>query len=417
VRSLLWLWTRVRPTALGDLVRRTVALARVDIHFAVSLVWEIVGLGVSASSVVHGAGRLLATGLLTVLTGLILLGWTWQRGMAPGGSLHQEPTNPADLPKAYEWPYADWETVESYGASCITSPDLNRALFEERPIGLTRASGTWHPVGTREREYARLWPTRPYCFNESKLRLASDLTADVDEVELQRTRYAAYIVTNHLAQREIWKGNRRELGVLDVAVRPDSGLIRRLADSACSNHLGGDILVVSTGTAFLQTQGQTEVNPGRRVASASGSFDYADLRGEADLVGVVKRGLLRELVEEMGLSQRRHQVPQRDDVRVIAYARATYAAGKPQFFAVARLGHSVEVRRQWRERRWLAGFGGVVEFDPHDGADGLVAALRAEQAGNGHKFAESLHMLIEFIERWLAADRTAPSWLFDESRR
>jgi hypothetical protein len=392
------------------------AICRAQRTFAFSLGSAVVGLASALLSVWQqsGWGLAAASGVLVLAAGGLVV--TWRDATALGKSLDQQPAQSELGP--YEHPYEDWLRLEVTGTSVIYSPALNRRLMlEERPILVSVNKRRWQPEGTNG-ELARAWATRGGFDNESKIRLGTDLLfSTTDPVDLQRTDYAAYIATNNLAKRELWRGQRQELDVSSVATRRDTGEIRRLSDSLCSNHLGGDILAVSPGRVYLQVQGDTEVSPRKRVASGSGSLDFRDARGAGSLSDVVKRGLLRELTEELGLQRWRGEVPSLSDIKIIGYSRATYMAGKPQFYAVSRLSREVRPRLSRSERRWLSGFGEPLEFDPLRGGDGLMSALRSLQSSRGESFSDSLKILIEMLELWLESDPGAESWLFPEMVR
>ncbi|MGY1636281.1 hypothetical protein ACI78V_06480 [Geodermatophilus sp. SYSU D00742] len=305
----------------------------------------------------------------------------------------------------YSGPYSSWRSLGVGRTHAVYSPELNRRLASEDPIAV-EVDGEWYPKG-RAGQFRDLQLQR-LRLNERKYRLATDLLEDSPSVRLQVTDYAAFMATNRLAY-EAW----RDVDVNDVhldfemveqAIR-DEGKLPRLVHSNCSNHLGGDLLAVGNGVTYLQKQKtKALMYGGEWVGSASGSFDLTDLTPSGTLQDLVKTGLLRELREEMALPA--HQVPGLEATKVVGYSRATYLGGKPQFYAVCRIGDVEPGGDEYTERFHEICFDG--------GADGLIAALERFEDRHEDQFSPPLQMLIRVVQEWLLDDPGADEWLWPD---
>lgn len=300
----------------------------------------------------------------------------------------------------YHSPYDTWPVLGTGRASGIHSPLLNRRLAAGEHIAV-RHGGRWHPPDDVVR------PRSPPPFNESKLRLATDLAAESASVTLQQTDYAAFLDTNRLAYEQWYRDAPASPRFDDIGLR--DGLIPGFEHSMCSNHLGGDVLAVGPGRFWIQRNAPGNgMFPGQYVASSSGSFDLGDVAGVGDLVTLVKRGLLRELREELGLDPA--SAPGVVDIRVIGYARATYLGGKPQFFGVVRTpGLRPTIRDD--ERNYVQAHE-THHFDPSAGAQGLLDALRGFADTRHDAVAPPLRLLTGVLADWLC-EEGARRWLFD----
>jgi hypothetical protein len=284
-------------------------------------------------------------------------------------------------------------------------------LWGDPVIGIKPDKGEWTPSG-RAAEYRKRWNTR-WVKNEKKIRLSSELLPGTGLVDLTVTDYSSYIVTNQLMYKSLWEHHVEVLAFKDVGLR--NGRIRPLGDSKCSNHLGGDILVVGPGEIYFQSQGAgVHVDALRWKPTASGSFDVDDMSGATDLLTVVKRGLARELAEETQLLQSA-SVDLRgrlQDIKIIGYSRASYMGGKPQFYAVARIAEKLEPKVRRSEKNYVHGFT-VVEFDPNGEEQGILDATRSFEEVHGANFSPSLKGLLFALESWLRpqehSDETSPA--------
>jgi hypothetical protein len=333
--------------------------------------------------------------------------------MRPGTKLSRDRRDPGPLPRDYEPPYATWTKMGNGRGEVIYNAHLNARLRANDVIRISKTRRLWFSDNPTARELAKVWPLRRGVKDETKIRLSSDIDADSQEVRLEPTKYASFIVTNKLADMEVYRDGVRALRLEDVIVRTSTGLVRRFSDSNASNHLGGDVLAVAPGRAFIQAQGPAvEVDPLQRVASGSGSFDLADMRWTRDLVTLAKNGLLRELREELGLGRWSRKSPRREDVKIIGFSRATYLGGKPQFYAVARIPSSARPRVRRAEHKWIGLNGKAVEFDPDTGVQGLLEALLVLRRDVEVNLSNALIALIGMIELWVEADPAAEAWLF-----
>lgn len=290
------------------------------------------------------------------------------------------------------------------GELAVTNFELNRLLRTDKKIAIVR-KGFWKPEDGPG-DLRILTGGRHNNLNETKIRLASDLLPTSDSVILQDTDYASYVVTNNLALKEVLdKHGEVALNFPDVCLH--AGALPPLAMSKCANHLGGDLLCIEPGLVRLQQQSaKAFVFANSWVATASGSFDAdKDLKGADDLLTVVKKGLLREMDEEMGLDGK--GLPGLEDTKVLGYARATYTAGKPQFYGVARSKRLGNIRKDLYTRRMR-----TVEFDPSGGIPAIVAEIRRLHEV-GYRFSPALVLLLDALERWNAEDPEAFGWIRD----
>lgn len=299
----------------------------------------------------------------------------------------------------YDPQYDGWRQLGVGPTRAIYSPVLNQRLAADHPITVS-VTGRWRPRGLAAGAQYELLPKQ-----EGKYCLDTDLLDDTTTVALQKTDYAAFRVTNRLAY-ELWWDKRGigDLTVEDVEPRVRDGVLPPLAKSNFSNHIGGDILAIGDGVLFLQLQDPSNgMYPGMWVGSASGSFNRHDLTGSRLLQDLVRKGLLRELREEMHL--RRRDTPKREATKVIGYSRATYLGGKPQFYGVCRIGAVTPRPKERFVRRFER-----VEFN--GGAAGVTKALDDFAAARPGQLAPPLEMLIQVVKDWLLTDPGAAAWLW-----
>ncbi|MBV1947253.1 hypothetical protein [Streptomyces sp. BV129] len=308
---------------------------------------------------------------------------------------------------SYSAPYDGWSRVHFNGHSSVHSEELDARLRDDPVIPLEIEPGLWNVPA--EYEEARQLVRVRLDFDDAKIRLHDDLDAEADVVRVQRTRYSAHTVTNLLGEKVLRERQRQREMVPGDAVILRNGLIPRLRYSRCSNHLGVDVVAVSSsGRVVLTLQGEKNTtNQGMLAPSGSGSMDWADLQASPDLLGLVKCAMLREMSEELGL--RRSEQVRSGDVRVLRYTRVTNWGGKPQFCGVARLG---DVREQVRgiEHRYHRDHFSI-EFDPDGGAQQFVATVRSYVQDNAARVSFPLYETLDVLCAWLERDPQAWAWL------
>lgn len=269
--------------------------------------------------------------------------------------------------------------------------------------------GAWTPSGPAH-EVWRRWGGRRGQFVERKIRLASDLLPGVTTVDVEETDYVAYVVTNSLADRVVHDRSRSlpDLRFDQVGLR--LGVVPTLERSSCSNHIGGDLLLIGDGRLWLQKQNHRNlVQPGALALSASGSFDWdLDLVGTGDLLTAVKNGMLRELEEELNLPAA--SVPAHDDVRIVRYGRASYTGGKPQFLALARYPAARLPGGRGRSDNFTDDIL-PIEFNVPSGLGGVVAALETA-AATYREVSRPYLILVETLREMIRTGDPVCEWVF-----
>jgi len=247
-------------------------------------------------------------------------------------------------------------------------------------------------------------------FNGTVVRLETDLgwaavepgAAEPLAVDVRRTPFFAALGTNDLGAREVRSTRRRRAVVSGYELLADrGGRIRDLSQSWLANVIGISTLAITADRQLLivrQTPHNTE--SGDRLApSGSGSVDAVDLADAADLRSLVVGAMERELREECCLPARTPLA-----TRLTGFARWLERGGKPEFYAVTRVGitaREVELRRIDRSERDY-----VAYIETFGLGDDLPAALD----GIGPRLAERgpvsvpLTAALNALRRALAAD-------------
>ncbi|RZU45976.1 hypothetical protein EV284_0626 [Streptomyces sp. BK022] len=381
-------------------------LGRLSALHGTLLLLGVVGLVISLVGLDAGSMLALTLGLAGIVLSVIgivaQVGEDWVRVSRIYFDARAKPFD-----ASYSAPYDGWSRLRFQGHSSVHSEELDARLRDDPVIPVEIEPGLWNVPA--ECEEARQLVRVQLDFDDDKIRLHDDLVAEADVVRVQRTRYSAHTVTNLLGEKVLRERQRRHELVQGDAVLLRNGLIPRLRYSRCSNHLGVDVVAVSSsGRVVLTLQGERNTtNAGMLAPSGSGSMDWADLQAGPDLLGVVKSAMLREMSEELGL--RRSERVGSGDVRVLRYTRVTNWGGKPQFFGVARLG---DVREQVRgiEHRYHRDHFSI-EFDPDGGARHFVATIRDYVQDNAARVSFPLYETLDVLCSWLERDPRAWGWL------
>lgn len=409
-RQLLWFANRNRKSVGLPLVLFVVASAFsiyslfVDFPTIQSLTFGTLWQLLTSKAVLAGVAAL--------FLGLFAMVVQWRLLVKQADSLeHEEVLNPVD----YEYlpPYSDWRNTQIGNSGGWRHDDqLDHWLFGRPTISLKNRKPRWTPVDDETRRMRTLWGGQSFVFNEWKIRLASDLYYDVEQIEVQKTDYASSMVTNHLGLWKLIVDDQPAVGLERTGLK--TGKIPRLAESDCSNHIGGDLLVVGPGILWLTlTSRRSDVEASRYHCSASGSFDWdSDRKGQEDLLSLIETGLRRELTEEARFAE---EAANDGEFRVVRYGRATYAGGKPQFLALCRYPKRNPGRSG--ERDVYTAKVQEVEFPTDAGIRGLVEALDKFRAGTDDEgelpFSRPLTMCVELL-RELAdgeGNQEVASWL------
>jgi 8-oxo-dGTP pyrophosphatase MutT (NUDIX family) len=173
--------------------------------------------------------------------------------------------------------------------------------------------------------------------------------------------------------------------------------------------LGASIVAVTSDrrVVLVRQSSHSKLSPGLLAPSGSGGGDWSDRAAPGGLRGLATQIALRELEEECGLG--------RTDivaVKVLGYGRFLQRGGKPEFFALARLGcaaHRIKVAGS--ERLLVEGheFVGLPSDAPSAGA-----ALRLAAAELGRdRSAELSSSLWWNLELILEAEPAVLDPMFD----
>ncbi|MER5197830.1 hypothetical protein ACWD3J_00825 [Streptomyces sp. NPDC002755] len=308
---------------------------------------------------------------------------------------------------SYAAPYDGWSRLRFNEFSSVHSEEVDARLRSDSDIPLQMEPGFWDVPAECE-EVRRLIRVL-LDFDDDKIRLSDDLLPDTDRVRVQKTQYSAHVVTNLLGEVMLREQRRRRELVSSEAVLLRNGTIPRLRYSNCSNHLGVDVVAVtSSGRVVLTLQGdKNDTNQGMLAASGSGSMDWKDLRRCPDLLRLVKSTMLREMSEELGLRSR--DAVGFGDVRVLRYVRVTNWGGKPQFCGVARLGEVNEEVRGIERRYHRDHFS--IDFDPEAGPLDFARTVRGYVQEHAKRVSFPLYETLDVLCTWLERDADAWPWL------
>lgn len=236
-------------------------------------------------------------------------------------------------------------------------------------------------------------------FNGEKIRLRSDpLLAGPGALQptaVQPTGYFDTLVTNDAARLTVTaRDGRTVFSGADYCF--PAGVVPDCRDSRCANQFGTTALALTSDDYFvIAGQGTGNViHPGKWTAPGSGSADWADTRGVADLQDLIRAAAVRELAEETGLT-----AADIDWIRVIGYGRLLERGGLPQFFFLARLRCSLAGLRITQSERALVDYHAQLRFGPGPPYQAAVAAIRAELLRNNARVSSSLWWCTELLSR------------------
>lgn len=264
--------------------------------------------------------------------------------------------------------------------SGITNLDLNNTLWHQPAIAFRELKGRWQAnkidLPRRRRQdksdlarhvvYDAFRKRRP-TFNSAKIGLRSLSFEGKPHAAKQRTDYLSSMISDQTAFKTIAKIDRADPFVLSDGVErfiDDQGRMRPFHDERnfVSNQLGASTLAFTRDghLVYILQSENSEQNADKHVPSGSGSLDWEDLSAAkaGNLTAAVLHGAGRELKEESALHWSLFP-PRRAiefEIRVFAYLRYVYRAGKPEFFCLARLAATKEqiarVKPKRKERRY-----------------------------------------------------------------
>lgn len=181
--------------------------------------------------------------------------------------------------------------------------------------------------------------------NDRKIRLRSQLTSETDRVTVCETDYASSIITDNTAFKSISIDDP----ISPVLYNDYDAFLRKTGDSFfllgenennVSNQIGASIFgFTKDGAIVFVQQTRHNMHSGMLLApTGSGSFDWDDLKAaDNKLISLVAFGGAREMHEESGINKRNIKKFAEENVFVYAYTRLIHRAGKPEFFALAKL--------------------------------------------------------------------------------
>lgn len=231
---------------------------------------------------------------------------------------------------------------------------LHPSRRSPRPPGRTRGrllrddwgSRTPGPPPLRSRPYvlpARLAPlgSRPEALtapNEQKVRLLTspELLASTRTALVQATDYRSSLASNDAAHLSLLTQDaptqNARFDISSLVFTPSNDLVS-LQDSLLSNHIGGQVIILTANNRLVvQRHGTQAVASQMTVVGASGSLDWSDIVSTTTLSSLLKAGLAREASEEVAVEF----ADPHSQMILCGAGRIVHRGGLPQFYAVAR---------------------------------------------------------------------------------
>lgn len=294
--------------------------------------------------------------------------------------------------------YDSWSWLNFAGRWAIFSERLNAALAGGFDSRLSIRPDRYHlteqvkpfaeGILAREEGKARI-------FNGDKLRLVGDFDVTTDLIELQPTDYFSTLVSNDITGKMISAADGGRLAGIDLLA--EEGVIRDLAESPLSNHLGVSVLAITADDrmVILDQAEQAAHYPALLMPSGSGAVSPQDVEPGDTLVTLAERAMRREIREECGLPG---EVIGR--VRLTGFARQLDRGGKPELYGVAFLDHTFDELAA-EKNLFIAG---VESLDlagaPISALPDILNLFREEWADT---ISFSLFSALAFFEQYLAS--------------
>jgi hypothetical protein len=236
-------------------------------------------------------------------------------------------------------PGSEWEVIDSFVVHRGVSLALQdpKSKLSSLPLEIERRAFKLDSEIVQYRESAMIHARAKggLLYNESKIRLTTDLELKNEAIRIQKTSYFESICSNELVPFLISPKSAQpgtgETDMFQYLRHPRTGALVGLRNSKLSNHMGGGtIAITQDGYLIVSKQGRlTQVASGLHSPTGSGSFDWADRKDVRTFADVIRNGLVRELREEGGFREQ--------DVGatwLIGYGRDLQRGGKPEFFGV-----------------------------------------------------------------------------------
>ncbi|MCE5314152.1 MAG: hypothetical protein ABFD49_11960 [Armatimonadota bacterium] len=233
--------------------------------------------------------------------------------------------------------YTDFEHIVFAEHAALYSESLNR-LIDSAPI---RIDTDRHRFRLNS-EVNSIVPTalhksKRIIFNSLKVRMASDITPESvlrhERVKIQKTDYFSSCCTNDMIGWAVRLRKSKTVVYDGMSYMINGNALSDLSDSECSNDIGISTLVFTRdGYMILPYNSMDSAKSPGKLAPASGSADWKDLKGCSTLQEFVIRAMEREMVEECGLRQSNDQFVR---THLTGYARYLNLGGKPEYFGVS----------------------------------------------------------------------------------
>ncbi len=293
----------------------------------------------------------------------------------------------------------------------LTSADVNMALFRGANAALDISRASFRNTCSAAvanvllGEFTR---KKAVLFNAAKVRVVSDPVlagpAELAPLHVARTRYYDTLVTNDAVSIELVSHQSRQQVFNGREFCFPDGVIPACDESACSNQVGASTLAVTSDDYLIIVEqgSRSAIGRGLLAASGSGSADWRDLQGFAEVQSFVRAFAMRELLEECGLRQ-----ADVDWLRITGYGRLLDRGGLPQFFCLARLNCTFDRVHVTRSERLLTDYHNRV--DVRSAGNSHYAALQAAVQGllkEKNKVFSSLWWALEVLARVPEAEIT-----------
>jgi hypothetical protein len=293
--------------------------------------------------------------------------------------------------------YDSWEWLDFAGRWAIFSEELNASLAGGLDARVSLAPDAYR-IPDEVRPFAagilKRQASKASIFNDKKVRLISDFDSGSDLIELQETDYFSTLVTNDITGKMISAEDGSRLNGIEMLA--EEGVIRHLAESPLSNHLGISVIAITSDDRMVVLDQALEAAhyPALLMPSGSGALAPDDIKPGDTLVTLAERAMRREIQEECGLA---------DDliarVQITGFARQLDRGGKPELYGVAFLDHPFEELNA-KKNLFIAGIEALdLAGAPVEALPDILNLFHQERADT---ISFSLFTCLAFFEQYLS---------------